>query len=47
MNLIDMKTVIFSYLVSNVLGTGVVTLLWLQNRQRFAGLGLWLAGFAM
>jgi len=47
MNLIDMKTVIFSYLVSNVLGTGVVTLLWLQNRQRFAGLGLWLADFAM
>jgi len=47
MNLIDMKTVVFSYLISNAMCTGVVMVLWLQNRQRFAGLGLWLAGFAM
>ena len=47
MDLLDMKTLILNYLVSNTLCVGVVTLLWLQNRRRFAGLSLWLVDFVM
>jgi PAS domain S-box-containing protein len=45
MNALDMRTLILNYLVSNALCAGVVMFLWLQNRRRFAGLGLWLADF--
>ncbi|MBN1992758.1 MAG: hypothetical protein JW953_08620, partial [Anaerolineae bacterium] len=47
MNLFDMKTVIFSFIISNAICAVVITLLWLQNRRRFAGLGFWLAGFGL
>jgi hypothetical protein len=47
MNLFDMKTVIFSYTISNALCAVVITLLWLQNRRHFAGLNFWLADFVM
>jgi PAS domain S-box-containing protein len=43
--MIDMRTVIFSYIISNAICVSVITLLWFQNRRRFAGLGFWLANF--
>ncbi len=47
MNPLDMRTVIFSYVISNAICAIVMTILWLQNRKRFAGLGFWLADFGM
>ena len=42
MNLLDMKTVLFSYFVTNLLITVIMLLLWHQNRKRFAGISFWL-----
>jgi hypothetical protein len=47
MNLIDMKTVITSYVISNAICAAVMMFLWWQNRKHFAGLGFWLADFVM
>ncbi len=47
MNIIDMRTVVFSYLVSNAICAAVMTSLWLQNRRRSAGLNFWLADFIL
>lgn len=47
MNLLDMRTVIFCYAVSNLLCMIVMAILWKQNRTRFAGLGFWLGDFVM
>src|SRR5512147_2293359 len=47
MNLFDMRTIIFSYVLSNAVCAIVMALLWVRNRRRFAGLGFWLADFAM
>ena len=47
MNLLDMRTVIFSYAISNLICMIVIAILWKQNRRRFAGLGFWLADFVM
>jgi diguanylate cyclase (GGDEF)-like protein/PAS domain S-box-containing protein len=47
MNLLDMRTVIISYTISNFICAIVMTILWKQNRRRFAGLGLWMADFVM
>ena len=47
MNFLDMRTVLLGYVASNALCLLVITLLWRRNRRRFAGLGLWLADFAM
>ena len=45
--MVDMRTVIFSYAISNAICVIVMALLWLRNRRRFEGLGFWLADFAM
>ena len=47
MNILDMRTVIFSYVFSNAICAGVMIFLWLQNRKQIAGLGFWLADFLM
>ncbi len=47
MNVLDIRTIIFSYVVSNAVCMAVMASLWLRNRHRFAGLGFWLADFAM
>lgn len=47
MNLIDMRTIAISYVVSNAICAAVMALLWLQNRKKFAGPGFWLVGFVM
>jgi hypothetical protein len=45
--MLDMKTVIFSYIISNIICVIVIASLWIYNRRRFMGLGFWLADFAM
>ena len=47
MNFLDMKTVIFSYLLIHTMCTIVVWALWRTNRQRYAGLSFWLATYAL
>ncbi len=45
MNILDLRTVLFSYVVSNAICSLVMASLWTQNRKRSPGLGYWLAGF--
>ncbi|CAG1011424.1 Response regulator PleD [Anaerolineales bacterium] len=47
MNLLDMKTVIVSYMITNVICALVMTMLWRLHRGRFDGTGFWLADFAL
>jgi len=37
MNLLDMRTIVFSYVVTNIICVWFVLLLWRQSRDRFAG----------
>ena len=45
--MLDMKTTIFSFLITNALITWFIAVLWYQNRKRYAGLGLWLIDFLL
>jgi PAS domain S-box-containing protein len=47
LNIMDMRTVLFSYVISNGLCTVVMVFLLLQNRKRSPGLGFWLADYCM
>ncbi len=47
MNLLDMRSIIFSYALSNLICMIVMTILWRQNRARFDGLGFWMADYVM
>ncbi len=47
MNLLDAKTVLFSYAASNAISMMVIFMLWRQNRRRFVGLDFWFADFVM
>ncbi|MBF0529278.1 MAG: response regulator [Deltaproteobacteria bacterium] len=47
MNILDMRTILFSYLISNAVCAVVMASLWFQNRRRSTGLGFWLADFIM
>lgn len=47
MNLLDIRTILFSYVITNAVCLVVVALLWFRNRDRFAGLDFWLADFAI
>jgi len=47
MNILDMRTVIFSYVISNAICAAVMTFLWLQNRKQIVGVGFWVADFLM
>lgn len=47
MNLLDMRTVVISYSISNFVCMIVMAILWEQNRRRFAGLKFWMADFWM
>ena len=47
MNLLDARTVVFSYAISNLICMIVIAILWKQNRKRLAGLGFWFADFVM
>jgi PAS domain S-box-containing protein len=45
--MIDMRTVVYSYAISNAICVLVMASLWLQSRRRYAGIGFWMADFAM
>jgi hypothetical protein len=47
MDLLNMRTVVFSYAISNFICVIVMAVLWIQNRRRFAGLGFWLTDFVL
>lgn len=44
---LDTRTIILSYVISNVICAGVMAVLWRQNRQRFDGLSFWLADYVL
>ena len=46
MALLEIRTIIFSYVITNAICLVVMALVWQRNRERFAGLGFWLANFA-
>jgi PAS domain S-box-containing protein len=43
--MIDMRTIILSYIITNITCTSVMMLLWLQNRKHFDGIGFWLGQY--
>lgn len=43
----DIRTIIYSYLITNLICLVAMTLLWFRNRTRLAGLNFWVAAFAM
>lgn len=43
--MIDMRTIILSYAITNIVCASVMALLWMQNRKRFAGIGFWLGNY--
>ena len=45
MNGFDMRTMVFSYMVTNIICVLFVVLLWRQNRHRFAGTAFWVVDF--
>jgi PAS domain-containing protein len=47
MILLDIGTVLFSYVVSNAICLAVVASLWSHGRQRAPGLGFWLVDFTL
>jgi len=47
MNILDMRTVIFSSVISSSICTAIMLLLWLWGRRRSPELGLWLADYIM
>ncbi|MCX5977271.1 MAG: hypothetical protein NTV33_10725 [Coprothermobacterota bacterium] len=40
--MLDIKTLMFLYLIINVVNAGAVAIIWSQNRGRFAGISFWL-----
>jgi hypothetical protein len=40
-----MRTIIISYLITNLVCASLMAMLWLQNRKRFAGIGFWLGQY--
>ena len=47
MNILDMRTVITGYAISDLICMVVMAVLWQQNRRGLAGLGFWLADFIL
>ena len=45
MNVLDLRTILFSFTLTNAISAVVMLLLWQQNRKRFAGIGFWLTDF--
>ena len=44
---IDMKTVMFAYIVMNFVGMVVMMMLWYQNRNKYSGLSLWVLDWVL
>jgi diguanylate cyclase (GGDEF)-like protein/PAS domain S-box-containing protein len=47
LNILDMRTILFSYIISNAVCMSAMAYLWLQNRRQITGLGYWLADFIL
>ena len=45
MNFLDIRTVIFSQVITDFLCTVVLIILWRQNRNRYAGMFFWVVDF--
>jgi PAS domain S-box-containing protein len=45
MNFLDVRTVMFSQLITDALGAIVLAVLWLQNRKRYTGMFFWVVDF--
>ena len=45
MNLLDLRTILFTNLITNCLCVSVLGFLWIQNRKRFTGLFYWVADY--
>jgi PAS domain S-box-containing protein len=45
MNLLDMRTIVFSYVITDIICVWFVVLLWRQNRNRFEGTAFWVIDF--
>jgi hypothetical protein len=43
--MLDMRTIIISYAITSIVCASFMTLLWLQNRKRYAGIGFWMGSF--
>jgi len=46
MNFLDVRTVMFSHVVTDAICTAVLAFVWVQNRKRFAGMSCWVLDFA-
>jgi diguanylate cyclase (GGDEF)-like protein/PAS domain S-box-containing protein len=44
-NLLDMRTIVLSYMVTNIVCVFLIVLLWRQSRKRFAGTAFWVVDF--
>jgi len=47
MNFLEMKTVVFTYVVINAVISFILFLLFKQNRKRYAGISFWLADYVL
>ena len=47
MNFLDIRTVLFVYVMSNGVSVAVMFSLWKQNRRRSPELGFWLVNFIL
>lgn len=47
MDFLDLRTLLFSYTISNLICTFVLFTLWKQNRARFSGMGFWLTDYVL
>lgn len=47
MSFLDMKTVVFAFLIYNILISGILVSLWIQNRKRYDGISFWLADYIL
>ncbi|MDP2853334.1 MAG: PAS domain S-box protein [Smithellaceae bacterium] len=45
--ILDMRTIIFSYMITDIVCVVVIVLLWQQNRKRFAGTGFFVFNFVL
>ncbi len=45
MNFLDMRTIIFSYVITDIVCVWFVVLLWWHNRNRFEGTTFWAVDF--
>jgi PAS domain S-box-containing protein len=42
---IDLRTLVFSFVITNIIVTLIIVMLWYQNRKRFSGTFLWVINF--